>query len=116
MRKNKSLLILSQNIRRLRKEKGLTQAQLAEKIDKTVEMVCQLENGLVSTKISTLDAIADTLGVDVYQLFMDREALLYDRFTPELTDLFLDLQDQSPEYVKALTSFLKMTQVQNKDQ
>lgn len=115
MRKNNSLLILSQNIRRLRKEHGLTQAQLAERIDKTVEMVCQLENGLVSTKISTLDSIADVLGVDVYQLFMDREALLYDRFTPELTDLFLDLQDQSPEYVKSLTHFLKISQAQNKD-
>ena len=115
MNKNKSLLILSQNIRRLRKEKGLTQARLADKIGKTVEMVCQLENGMVSTKISTLDLIADVLGVDVYQLFMDREALLYDRFTPELTDLFLDLQDQSPEYIKALALFLKETQNCNKD-
>lgn len=112
MIKNKSLLILSQNIRRLRKERGLTQANLAEKIEKTVEMVCQLENGMVSTKITTLDAIADVLGVDVYQLFMDRESLLYDRFSPELTDLFLELQDQSPEYIKALSCFLKINQAQ----
>ncbi|MBQ7413200.1 MAG: helix-turn-helix transcriptional regulator, partial [Alphaproteobacteria bacterium] len=71
MTKNHSLLILSQNIKRLRKERGLTQSQLAEKINKTVEMVCQLENCMVSTKLSTLDDIADVLDVPVYQLFMD---------------------------------------------
>ena len=113
MIKNHSLLILSQNIKRLRKERGLTQSQLAEKINKTVEMVCQLENCMVSTKLSTLDDIADVLEVPVYQLFMDREALLYEKFTPELTDLFLDLQDQSPAYVTALHQLLTIIKKEN---
>ena len=113
MVKNNSLSILSQNIRRLRKEHHLTQAELAEKIDRTVEMVCQLENGIASTRIKTLDEIADAFNIPVYQLFMDRETLLYEKFTPELTDLFLDLQDQSPEYVNALHHFLSLTHDRN---
>lgn len=115
MTKKNSLLILSRNIRRLRKERRMTQAQLAEKINKTVEMVCQLENAMASTKISTLDEIATALGTDVYQLFMDRGILQYEQFSPELTDLFLNLQDQSPEYVSALNSFLKIAQAQGKE-
>ncbi len=107
MVKNESMRILSRNIRRYRKAKGYTQAVLAEKIDKTVEMVCQLENGMVSTKISTLDKIADVLEVEAYQLFMDKNALRIDEFSPELTDLLLELQDQTPEYIKAVAHLIK---------
>ena len=70
---------------------------------------------MASTKISTLDEIATALGTDVYQLFMDRGILQYEQFSPELTDLFLNLQDQSPEYVSALNSFLKIAQAQGKE-
>lgn len=107
MVKENTSLILSQNIRKYRKAKKITQAQLAEKIGKTVEMVCQLENGIASTKISTLNEIADVLGVEVYQLFLEAPLLTIEDLSPDLVEIMHELQDQNPEYVRAIRDLIK---------
>ncbi len=102
-----SLDILASNVRRLRKERHITQSQLAEGIGKTVEMVCQLERKASSTKLSTLDDIARFFDLDPAQLLMERDALRFDDFSTELTDLFLELQDESPEKIAAIYNLIK---------
>lgn len=105
--RNESRYIVSRNIKAYRKKAGLTQSQLAEKISKTVEMVCQLENNVASTKLSTLDAIADVFGIETYMLFLNKDRPNLESFSPELTDLMFELEDQSPEFVNALNLLLK---------
>lgn len=107
MIKNDAVSIVSKNIRKMRKSRKMTQAQLAERINKTVEMVCQLENGVSSTKISTLNDIADVFDVEVYQFFMDTPLLAVNDFSPAMTEVLQELQDANEEFVKAILGVLK---------
>lgn len=93
--------IISQNIRYYRKKNKMTQAQLAKKIHKTVEMVCQLENKMSSTKLSTLKDIADVLGLEVYQLCLPHNYIDYRLYSPELKKTVLELQNQREEFLDA---------------
>ena len=58
-------------ITRLRKEKNLTQAQLAEKAGMHVQALAKLERGerpIANLRFSTALALADALQVDPHQL------------------------------------------------
>ena len=58
-------------ITRLRKEKKLTQAQLAEKAGMHVQALAKLERGerpIANLRFSTALALADALQVDLHQL------------------------------------------------
>ena len=99
--------IISKNVKKYRKQKKLTQAQLAEKIDRTVEMVCQIENNMTGTKLSTLEKMADVFEIEPYQLLLSEEFPKYDQFSQELLDLLLILQQKNPTFLTALTSLLK---------
>ena len=56
-------------VRELRKQKGLTQEQLAEAIGRSVDTVSNIERGSSLTRISTVAAIADVLGVSMSGMF-----------------------------------------------
>ena len=107
MNKDDINLILSRNIKKYRKVKKMTQADLAKRIGKTVEMICQLEKGSCGTKISTLIEIADALGVEVYQLFLDAPLLTIDDLSLDLVEIMHELQDQNDLYVRAVLNLIK---------
>ena len=46
---------VAKNVKKYRKKMKMTQHDLAEQIGKTVEMVCQVENNIASTKLTTLE-------------------------------------------------------------
>ena len=55
-------------IKVFREYRGMTQEELAKKINKSVAMVRKLENGSSDGSISTIKAISDALKVDVEML------------------------------------------------
>lgn len=61
--------LLGRRIRELRKERGLTQEQLSEKVGKTDEVISNIETGAASTRLSTLFDIADALKVSLVDFF-----------------------------------------------
>lgn len=61
--------LLGRRIREFRKERGLTQEQLSEKIGKTDEVISNIETGATSTRLTTLFDIADALKVSLLDLF-----------------------------------------------
>lgn len=61
--------LLGRRIREFRKERGLTQEQLSEKIGKTDEVISNIETGSASTRLTTLFDIADALKVSLLDLF-----------------------------------------------
>ena len=61
--------ILSTNIKLIRKERHLTQEQLAERTELTVKYISHLERGLSFPSAESLDKIASALKVPVYRLF-----------------------------------------------
>ena len=70
------------NIRRCRKEKGWTQARLAQELQVSQQMIGQFEKSKNPPKISTLLKIADALGVSVQSLCGDQwESINYEART-----------------------------------
>jgi len=61
--------ILGKNIKLLRKQKGLTQAILAEKTDISIIFLSSIERGTKFPKPDTLGKIAQILNVEVFELF-----------------------------------------------
>ena len=100
--KSELRVVIAKNIRKHRKNMNMTQAQLAEKVGKTVEMINQIENNISSTKLSTLSAIAEVFGLQPYQLLMENDYQVYENYSPELIDLLMEVQDQPKEFLEAL--------------
>lgn len=56
------------NIRRIRKEKGWTQAELAKVLNVSQQMIGQFENNKNPPKLETVEKIASALGVTPFDL------------------------------------------------
>ena len=59
----------AENLVRLRKEKGLTQAEVAEKLNVSAQAVSKWENGDSLPDVSLLSSIADLYGTSIDELF-----------------------------------------------
>ena len=60
--------LLLENIKRIRKEKGLTQQEVADSSDMLVSTYSRLERGGSSPSLSTMIRIADALEVNITEL------------------------------------------------
>lgn len=65
---------LGRNVRRLRKDKGWTQDELAAKLNLEQMAVSLIENSRANPTLETLEAIATCLGVKFAELFEIRPA------------------------------------------
>lgn len=75
---------IGENIAALRKEKGWTQEQLAEKLSVSAQAVSKWEGGKSCPDISLLPAIAKLFGVTVDALFsLPKQAPLVEMRAPE---------------------------------
>ncbi len=75
-------MILGPKIRRLRRLRGLTIEEVAEKADLTKGFISQLERDKTVPSITTLKQVLDVLGVDMATFFSDledREKNIYTR-------------------------------------
>jgi|GEM_PF-3583320 len=70
--KSKAQILFGKRVRKLRKARGLTQENLAEKIGKTVDTVSNIERGFTSTPIPTMELIAEALEVELQEFFIIR--------------------------------------------
>ena len=64
---------LGLNIAFYRKARGLTQEQLAEKVDISRTHMSRIETADCAVSLDVVFRIADTLKIDVYKLFQDKE-------------------------------------------
>ena len=67
--------ILSKNIKRYRYNRNLSQADLAEKLNISVNFLCNIENGNRWISPQTLVKFASALGIEPYELFKPVETL-----------------------------------------
>lgn len=70
--RNKARKILANNIVFFRLKKGWSQEDFADKLGTTPIYVSNLENAKRNTRIDYVEHIADTLGVTLEQIFVDR--------------------------------------------
>ena len=61
--------VIGANIARLRKEKNMTQDQLANLMGISFQAVSKWENGLSSPDVSSFPMLADVFGVTIDELF-----------------------------------------------
>ena len=66
------VLNIGRNIKRLRKEKKISQKQLAEKLNVTHFWICKLESGKRNTTIFRLNEIAFYLETDLINLITEK--------------------------------------------
>lgn len=83
-----NLLNIGENIKKYRKEKKLTQPQLASLINKSESSVRKYENGEVTPSMDILKQIADILDLPLIDLIVDNDNFvdsnLYQKFINEL--------------------------------
>jgi transcriptional regulator with XRE-family HTH domain len=60
---------LGKRIAHFRREAGLTQEQLAEKTDYSVDFIGLVERGVNAPTVARLKDIADAIGIEIWQLF-----------------------------------------------
>jgi transcriptional regulator with XRE-family HTH domain len=68
---------LGKNTTRLRQERGLTQARLAEKVEISPTFMMHIEHGTRGASLETVELLANALEVDISELFIDFNATLY---------------------------------------
>ena len=91
---------LGENLKRIRKEHGLTQFQLAEKAELSEETVKNIELSRCWTSEKNLSKITKALGIDISSLFMPVES----SFTED-SDEIKALKD---EIAKSLQTYVKI--------
>jgi len=64
-------MTVGENLRRLRLERGLKQAELAEDARSSQQTISEIENGHRGAQTKTLEKLADALGVPVGAFFAD---------------------------------------------
>jgi transcriptional regulator with XRE-family HTH domain len=62
-------------LKQLRKQRGLSMAQLARDVGVTTGMISQIENDQADPSLTTLRKIAQVLGVPVFYFFLAQDAL-----------------------------------------
>ena len=110
-KKNQNLTaIVGANISRRRKKLGLTQAEMAEKLNIGGDSLSRVENGVVAPRFQRLEEIAAVLGCPVADLFRQASDPL-DAKLGAVEDLlrFLppEAQDDAVRLMKDLAEFIK---------
>ena len=91
------LLVLGNNSRKIRKEFGWTQADLAEKSGISVPFMTQIELGRKSASLEVVQNIANALNISYRQLFEENISA-----NPEKTNLSLLEQNLTSSVVKKI--------------
>jgi len=69
LRDTELLKTFGEGVKKLRQERGFTQKQLALKMDVEISQVSRIERGLNNPTLTTLIHLAESLEVNVCQLF-----------------------------------------------
>jgi transcriptional regulator with XRE-family HTH domain len=101
--------ILSQNIRRLRGYRKLSQADFAEKIDISIPFLSDIENGKKWCSPVTLVKMAHAFNIEVYELLKpdtiipDNVVNILEKYTADIHRVFGDtLSNIQHNYIKQL--------------
>ena len=108
MKENKenTLQVIGQNIKRIRLLKNLTQEQLAEKLDKSINFISLIERGESGISISTIIDICNALQINSDELFnglIDKQVVTDDEFITNSLNMF---NREDKKIVKAIIDYI----------
>ena len=100
-------LLVGDNIRRLRKERGLSQEQLALKAGMNQSYMGQVERGEKSATIDSLDKIANALEIELEQLFHFEATVSRENTMTFLEKINFELRGRTEEEQEEVYRFIK---------
>lgn len=106
--------IIGENISGRRRKLGLTQAQLAEKLDIGQDALSRMENGAISPEIARLRDIAAALQCSVADLFREPDEGANER-AAAIAELLRQLPPESQESVLRIVSEMASQMTRNPD-
>lgn len=88
----------------LRSNAGMTQAELAEKANLSIDTISRIERGERAPSFESLERIAGALGADLVQIvnFEGRELEALAECSPEVLELWKLLRKEKPKQIKRL--------------
>lgn len=98
---------LGNRIRELRKEKGLTISQLAERTNLSDNFIGSIERGIRSPAIKTLERIASVLKVKIKDLFHFPAAKVRQK-EKALNELIFHLKDRKVEDIELIAKIAEL--------
>ncbi len=108
MKQRDTKIRIAERVKKLRKEKKISQEELASMIDKSTETVSHIERAIFLPRLETAQEIADALDVPLYELF------IYD--VPETDKAKIKLMNEIIDLLKNQPiDLLKMTLEQVKN-
>jgi transcriptional regulator with XRE-family HTH domain len=96
--------ILSQNIRKFRGYRKLSQANFAEKINISIPFLSDIENGKKWVSPTTLAKMADALNIEAYELLKpetiipDNAVSILEKYTADIYHNFGETLEQIQKY------------------
>jgi len=89
--------IMGDKLLNARKNKRMTQRELAEEAGISTAMVAHLENGKVQASLDTIEKISETLGISICYLILEQEEVeeMIGAITPEMRDILFDPKVQN---------------------
>ena len=69
VRNQKFLNKLAKNLKKARKDRGVSQEELAYKSGLTLSQIARIETAKINTTVSTISALLQALGADANELF-----------------------------------------------
>ena len=105
--------LLALNIKALRKKSGFSQEKLAEAANLSAQSISDIEGCRTWVSDKTLERLAKTLNVNIFQLFMppdednknDSEAFLYNRLMKLRTTIKEDIDKRLDQFYLSHKSF-----------
>jgi len=111
MTENDLRAVLSQNIRRFRSYRRLSQADFAEKIDISIPFLSDIENGKKWVSPATLVKMAEALSIEAYELIKpdtvipDNAVNILEKYTADIYQTFGDtLNSIQHNYISQIKS------------
>lgn len=112
---------IGENIKRIRKEKGLTQKELADKCNLSRSYLADVERDRYNPSLDTLMVIAKNLDVKVSTLLGENEEFDYDsirisRIARHAKDLTISDQEMVIDFIELLKKKSKLKDAKNDEQ
>ena len=100
--------LLGKRIRSLRKKNGLSQEQLAERVNMSSKYLGEIERGQVNFSIDIAERISDTLDIELTDLFDYQHELNRKTLIKKINSLIQDANDENLQLIfRIIKSILK---------
>ena len=109
IKKKDILEIIGSKIQEARKDKGYTQEYVAEKIDKSVDILRSIENGRSVGSVETLLNICNVLNITLDYIFADLLCRKNEILDNKLYNDFQELSIKDKELINAMIEHIKRT-------